>query len=156
MNKRIDIEAASNLAASTRKVLAHIATLRGVNEELGPWLKMTAPRTFLERSLLDAPVGTPLFRSWLLLGGIVPVDFDHLALESVDPKSGFVESSVMLSMSPWRHERRVSTRESGSRVVDRLSFAPRLPGTGWLLERIVRRVFEHRHRRLRVMFGEGR
>ncbi len=148
------ITVSSDLAADRPAVLAHIATLEGVNQELAPLLAMTAPPSFRGRSLFEAPIGEPLFRSWLLLGGALPVDFDHLAFESIDPESGFVELSVMLTMSPWRHERRVTSRNpSGSHLVDRLCFTPRLPGTGWLLAAIVKRVFQHRHARLRALFG---
>jgi hypothetical protein len=38
-------------------------------------------------------------------------------------------------------------------VSDRLSFEPRLPGSGPLLERFIRATFRHRHRRLRRRFG---
>jgi len=38
-------------------------------------------------------------------------------------------------------------------VPDRLSFEPRVPGSGPLLERIVRATFSHRHRRLRSALG---
>jgi hypothetical protein len=150
----IELEVASDLAADPQTVLAHVGTLAGVNQELRPIFTMTAPRSFRERSLFQAPVGRPLFRSWLLLGGVVPVDFDHLAFESVDPQSGFVESSTMLTMATWRHERRVTAHEPrGSHIVDRLAFAPRVPGSGRALASIVKRLFLHRHARLRALFG---
>lgn len=154
MARTIEVEVASELAADPRTVLGHIGTLEGVNQELWPIFIMTAPRAFRGRSLFEAPVGRPLFRSWLLLGGVVPVDFDHLAFESLDPESGFVESSTMLTMATWRHERRVTARQpGGSRIVDHLTFAPRIPGTGRALASIVKRVFQHRHARLRALFG---
>lgn len=152
----VEVEVTSALLAERRTVLAHIATLDGVNRELHPILRMTAPRSYRERSLFEWPVGQPLFRSWLLLAGVLPVDFDQVALASLDPESGFEESSVMLAMSRWRHERRVTDCEpGGSLLVDRLTFSARVPGTGRLLARIVRLVFRHRHGRLRAMFGEA-
>lgn len=154
MARTIKVEVTSDLAADRRVVLSHVATFDGVNQELRPLLTMTAPSPWREHSLFEAPVGKPLFRSWLLLGGVVPIDFDHIAFESIDPESGFVESSVMLTMTPWRHERRVTAHEpSGSRIVDRLTFVPRVPGTGRLLAIIVKRLFLHRHARLRTLFG---
>jgi hypothetical protein len=150
----IELQIASDLAADPQAVLAHVGTLAGVNQELRPIFTMTAPRSFRGRSLFQAPVGRPLFRSWLLLGGVVPVDFDHLTFESVDPASGFVESSTMLTMATWRHERRVTARApSGTRIVDRLAFTPRVPGTGRALASLVERLFLHRHARLRALFG---
>jgi ligand-binding SRPBCC domain-containing protein len=60
----------------------------------------------------------------------------------------------MLSMPVWEHERTLEPYgEGGCRVRDRLSFEPRLPGMGGLLERIVSATFRHRHRRLRGRFG---
>lgn len=156
MPRERHVELSSDLKAEPHEVLAHIATLDGANEELRPWLEMTVPPSYRSRSLFDAPIGEPLFRSWLLLGGVLPIDFDHIALESADPASGFQESSTMLSMRSWRHERRVVPIAPGrSRLSDRLAFVPRLPGTGWLLSHVVRLLFEHRHQRLRTRFGHG-
>ncbi|HTV25858.1 MAG TPA: hypothetical protein VMG12_44480 [Polyangiaceae bacterium] len=154
MTRTIELEVASALAAERRTVLAHAASLAGVNQELYPIFRMTAPRAFRERSLFEWPVGKPLFRSWMLAGGILPLDFDRIELVTVDPESGFEECSVMLAMKRWRHERRVLDRGPGSStVVDRLAFVPRLPGTGWLLEASVRQLFRHRHARLQEIFG---
>jgi hypothetical protein len=147
-------ELASDLAAPQPDVLAHAATIAGANRELGPLLRMTIPRSFRELTLFDAPVGQPLFRSWVLFAGLVPIDFDHLSFEAIDPGSGFVESSTMLSMTMWRHERRVAANErGGSRLIDRITFTPRIPGTGRLLTWITRALFRHRHARLRTIFG---
>jgi hypothetical protein len=143
----------SPLRAPPREVLAHLSTLDGVNDELRPLLQMTIPGAAAGQSLFTAPVGQPLFRSWLLLGGWIPVDADDITLESVDPDSGFQEASTMLSMRVWRHERRVAPDPVGCRLIDRLAFEPRLPGTGAALALGVRLVFTHRHRRLRALFG---
>lgn len=147
-------EITSDLAATRETVLAHATAMSGVNQELEPLLSMTSPRSFRGRSLFEAPVGEPLFRSWILLGGVLPIDFDHLCFASIDPESGFVETSTMLSMSRWRHERRVTRRnDGGSHVVDRISFTPRVRGTGALLARVTQLLFRHRHTKLRALFG---
>lgn len=157
MTSEILIELAIELARDKQTVLGHVGDLRGVNWELGPLLHMTAPRSFADRSLFEARAGAPLFRSWLLLGGILPIDVDHLAFESIDPESGFVESSKMIAMTSWKHERRVIARASGgSRLVDRIAFVPRIPGTGRVLESVVKRLFLHRHARLALLFGRTR
>ena len=82
-----------------------------------------------------------------------PCAYDDLALVALEPGRGFHERSRMLSMRVWEHERWLEPAVSGCRVVDRLSFAPRLPGMAPLLEQIVRATFRHRHRRLRSRFG---
>jgi len=107
MSRTFTVQMTSALMADRRTLLDHIGTLEGVNLELRPLLRMTLPRRFRGTTLYEVPTGEWLFRSWLLLGGVLPIDYDHLRLESVDPESGFIESSSMLSMRVWRHERRI-------------------------------------------------
>lgn len=156
MPRTFQFQIFSALQADRSTLLQHIGTLDGVNVELRPLLGMTLPRAFRGATLYQVPTGEKLFRSWLLLGGILPIDYDHLQLESVDPESGFVESSTMLSMRVWRHERRVYARdEGGCTVEDTLTFEPRVPGTGTLLRVFAATLFRHRHRKLRAMYGEA-
>jgi ligand-binding SRPBCC domain-containing protein len=98
-------------------------------------------------------LGERIFRSWVLLFGVLPIDFDDLTLVALEPGSGFHERSRMLSMRIWEHERTLEPSGGGCRIRDRLSFEPRLPGMGPLLERFIRATFAHRHRRLRRQFG---
>src|SRR5262249_7168632 len=63
MTRTIELELSSAVAADRQSVLQHVASLAGVNEELRPILRMTAPRSFRDRSLFEWPVGQPLFRS---------------------------------------------------------------------------------------------
>lgn len=146
----------SVLGAPAPEVWASVSTMAGVNEELAPFLVMTSPK---EAGLLDlgsAKTGVKLFRSWLLLFGVVPVDYDDLVLASVTPGVGFVETSTLLSARSWRHERTIDPLgERACRVVDRLTFEPRLPVLGGVLELVVRNLFAHRHRRLRRKFTGG-
>jgi hypothetical protein len=46
-----------------------------------------------------------------------------------------------------------SSRSTTTTVRDRLTFEPRRPFTPQLAEHVVRRIFRHRHRRLRRHFG---
>jgi ligand-binding SRPBCC domain-containing protein len=102
----------------------------------------------------EVVLGERIFRSWVLLFGVIPIDYDDITLIALEPGRGFHERSRMLSMRVWEHERTLEPDgESATRVRDRLSFEPRLPGSGPLLERIVRATFRHRHRRLRRRFG---
>ena len=60
----------------------------------------------------------------------------------------------MLSQRSWRHHRLVEPTGPGRcTVTDDVSFQPRLPVPGRVLEAIFRQVFAHRHRRLRRRFG---
>ncbi len=145
----------SELAASLDDVWAVVNTMTGVNAELGPWIKMTVPVEASEVRIDDAPVGRPLFSSWVLLGGVFPIDRHHFQIHSVDKGRAFDEDSTSWSQRRWRHRRElVALGEHACRVTDRLDFQPRAPMTGGAIERVIRAVFEHRHRRLRARFGE--
>ncbi|MDB5310823.1 MAG: hypothetical protein JWO38_5025 [Gemmataceae bacterium] len=98
----------------------------------------------------------PVFRSWVLLFGLIPIDYDDFTLVELDPGRGFLEDSRLFSMSEWRHRRTVSPLGSGSLVRDEVSFVPRWPLTGPLLAAAYRLAFEYRHRTLRRLFGVAR
>ena len=51
-----------------------------------PWLRMTAPPGLARRDAsTELEPGRPAGRSWLLLGGLLPVDYDDLCLIEIDP-----------------------------------------------------------------------
>jgi len=70
--------------------------------------------------------GKPLFRSWILLFGIIPIDRSDLTLLRLEDGRGFVEQSPMLSMSLWRHVRTLEADGETNAVTDELTFRPRL------------------------------
>ena len=74
-------------------------------------------------------LGERIFRSWVLLFGVLPIDYDDLTLIALEPGRGFHERSRMLSMRVWEHERTLEPDgEGGCRVRDRLSLrAARCP-----------------------------
>ena len=83
------------------------------------------------KTIDDVEIGAPLGRSWILLGGLIPVDFDDLRLVELEPGRRFLERSRTLTFSLWQHERVVEPEGEGScRVTDgsASSFARRLPG----------------------------
>ena len=88
----------------------------GINDELAPLLRMTVPRG-LDRLDLHGLGPGPLGRSWLLLFGLIPVDYDQLGLERIEPGRGFLERSTMLSQRLWEHERTIEP--AGGRLHDR-------------------------------------
>ena len=134
-------------------VWARVSTFEGINDELQPLMRMTAPASVRALEPSDVVLGERIFRSWVLLFGVLPIDFDDLTLVALEPARGFHERSRMMSMRVWEHERRLSAEGEGCRIVDRLSFQPRLPGMGLLIERFIRMAFRHRHKRLRRFFG---
>jgi ligand-binding SRPBCC domain-containing protein len=130
-----------------------VSTFEGINDELRPLMRMTAPAHVRALEPADVVLGDRIFRSWVLLFGVLPIDYDDLTLVALEPGRGFHERSRMLSMRVWEHERWLTPEGAGCRVVDRLSFQPRLPGMGPLIERFIRATFRHRHKRLRRWFG---
>ena len=135
----------SVLRAAPADVWARAATLAGVNAELMPLARMTG-----EGEIGAGPHG----RSWILLGGVLPIDYDDINLEAVEPGRGFRERSALGSCSAWRHDRTlVPLPSGGTRVVDEVAFAPRVPALGGLMAFAFELTFRWRHRRLRRMWG---
>jgi ligand-binding SRPBCC domain-containing protein len=140
----------SRLAAPPDAVWARIATVEGVNYELAPLVRMTVPRTW-DGTLRPGPLG----RSWILLGGVLPIDYDDLVLAVFEPGRGFRERSSLASAREWWHDRElIALPGGGTRVVDEIRFAPRIPGLGGLQAFVFEAFFRWRHRRLRRRFGE--
>jgi ligand-binding SRPBCC domain-containing protein len=143
----------SVIAAPAESVWGRVVSEEGINDEMRPFLRMTMPAKLRGQTIATVPVGEPLGRSWILLFGVLPVDYDDLALAELEPGRRFLERSTMASMSLWQHERTVDPDGSGSRVTDHLTFELRrplrwVPGSSRLAEAIVGRFFAHRHRRL--------
>jgi hypothetical protein len=148
----------TRLGARAADVWARATTPEGINDELRPILRMTVPEGLDGAGIDDVRTGEPLGRSWILLFGFLPVDYDDLCVAEVEPGRRFLERSSMLSMRTWQHEREVEPLgEDACEVTDRLTFELRrglawVPGVGSLATAIVRRLFAHRHGRLRRRF----
>ena len=152
VGRTFGFEVSSIVPAPADAVWARVATFEGVNDELGPLVRMTCPPGFRRIDPAVVPIGRPWFRSWLLLCGVVPFDWDHLRLLAIEPGRGFHEDSTMLSQRRWVHRRELEPAAGGTRVTDRVEFEPRLPLVGVLLRPLFLAVFRHRHRRLGAHF----
>ncbi len=146
-------EAQSRLAAAPEEVWAAVTRPQVLNDELGPWFRVPIPSAARDLHIDTAPIGVRIARAWVLLQGVLPVDYDDLTLVSVGPGMRFHERSPMLSCSVWEHRRSVEPDQSGSLITDRISFKPRWFMSGRLYLAIVRLIFRHRHARLRQRFG---
>ena len=146
-------EISSELDAQTMDVWRFITDMDCVNQELRPWLRMTTPERGLSLTDERFVLGERLFRSGLLVLGVLPVDYDDVVIESIDPGREFNERSSMLTQRAWHHDRLLEPTSSGTRITDRLAWSPRLPGAGALYALIVPWLFRWRHRRLRRQFG---
>jgi len=149
------------LAVDADRLWRDVRTIEGVNRELAPLLRMTAPRGLRGATIDDLRPGEPAGRSWLLLAGVIPVEYDDFCLAEGEP-GRFLERSRMLTLDPWEHERRVEAAGEGECVLsDRLRFELRgplcaVPGTERLATAIVAALFAHRHRRLAKLYGQPR
>jgi hypothetical protein len=148
------VEQSSVVAADAGDVWARAISEEGINDELRPILRMKMPAALRDKTIDDVEVGVPLGRSWILLFGLIPVDYDDLCLAELGPGHRFLERSSMLSMRVWQHERLVEpTGEGSSLVTDRLGFELRrplawIPGSSRLARALVAALFRRRHRRL--------
>jgi ligand-binding SRPBCC domain-containing protein len=144
----------SRLAAPADAVWRRVTTGPGINAELMPIVRMTVPRGLESLDLDTVRDGQHLGRSWLLLGGVLPFDYDDITIERVEPGRAFQEDSTMFSQRSWRHHRVVEPDgPDRCTVTDQVTFRPRLPVPVRALEALFRQVFAHRHRRLRRRFG---
>lgn len=146
-------EVASVLPVQPSRLWPELLDARRVNAELAPWLRMTFPQRLTENIAAGWQPGVRQHRSWILLFGLLPVEYDDLTFESVDPPRGFRERSTLLSQRRWCHERTLTGVPEGCLLLDRLSLDSRLrclePLSAWIFER----VFRWRHRRLRRYHG---
>jgi hypothetical protein len=148
------VEQSSTVAAPAERVWARAVSEEGINHELAPILRMTMPSGLRGKTIDDVEVGVPLGRSWILLAGVLPVEYDDLRLVELEPGRRFLERSSMFSLRTWQHERIIEPLDAGScRVTDRLGFELRrplawIPGSARLVGAIVGALFRHRHRRL--------
>lgn len=152
----IDLRFESVVAGTPEAVFAHATTMAGVNQELGPWVRMTHPADRAELAGQQFEPGAVLVHRVLLAGGIVPIDRHARALERIlegPEEYGFDEESTSLLQRRWRHEGRIVAVDGGSSVTDDLAVEPRVSPVTPIVRRIVAAIFRHRHRRLARRFG---
>ena len=147
------IETRSLLLAPRAVVWERVTSAQGINDELRPLFRMTAPRRLREEGLAKVQIGRRICRSWVLRFGVLPVDYDDITLVRLEAPAGFLERSRMLSQRTWEHERTLEEAPGGCVLSDRVTYAPRLPVPDLLLRALYARVFAHRHRRLQRRFG---
>ncbi len=149
-----ELTVSSSLAVPASVAWERAVTEEGINDELSPIMRMTMPAGLRGKTIDDVAVGAPLGRSWILLGRVLPVDYDDLCLVELEPGRRFLERSRTLTFAVWQHERVIEPQSEGACVVtDRLGFELKravawIPGAARLAEAIVRALFHHRHRRL--------
>jgi len=113
------VERTSHLAAPVAAVWARVSTMDGVNAELMPLVRMTAPPgATIERG----------FTSTLLLAGVVPIDRHRLRLAAFTPPHGFSERSTTVVHRRWHHDRTLRDDGAGGTVLtDVVTYDARVP-----------------------------
>lgn len=147
-----EVRRASVLRAPPDAVWTRVTTFAGINDELRPLMRMTAPPALREGGIAAVPLGERACRSWILAGGVLPVEYDDLTVVELE-EGRFLERSSMLTQAVWEHERTVVPHSDGARIADRVAFTPRRGVPAALTARIVGLTFDHRHRRLQRRFS---
>lgn len=148
-----ELVVSSDLRVDRKALWQHAVSPAGVNRELWPILRMTFPLGLTDITAKRNP-GEPLSRCWLLLAGVLPIEYDDVTLAEVEPERRFLEVSTLMTQRFWEHERIIESLKQGSRITDRVRFEPRLRLLSGLYRHAIHFVFFWRHRRLRKLFGE--
>ena len=119
----------SDLASKPDALWQAITSPADINAEFRPLLKMTFPQGLEDVTAGWAP-GKPCFRSWILLGSLLPVEYDDLCFQEVVPGDYFLERSSMLTQASWEHRRALERLPGGTRLTDTVTFEPRLARLG--------------------------
>ena len=144
----------SKLPTSPAELWDWSTSVRGVDAEMGPILKLEFPKGMTHIPRDGSGLGKPLGNCKFLLFGFLPVDLSKLTFVEVEPGRRFVEQSPLLSMKRWRHERSILPGADGTKVVDSLEFTPRF-GTR-MVTWFISKFFQHRHKVLTEHYRERR
>lgn len=156
MNDTISLRFESKLHAPAERVWEWITSLKGISAEMWPFFRMTVPKNIKSLNVNDVQIepGVRIFRSYVFLFGVLPIDYSDITLLELKAGQGFIEQSPMGSMKLWRHERHIVPYPSDPSLVllvDQLTFRPRMAKrlVGWFIQR----VFTHRHKVIRANLG---
>jgi ligand-binding SRPBCC domain-containing protein len=149
-------ERSAVVAAPPDAVWERVVSPEGINDEMRPWLTMRLPRSARGLTIETLPIGAVLGRAWVVLFGLLPIEYDRLAIVAVEPGRYFHEESTMLTMRWWEHRRTLSAlNDESTRVTDHIEFLPRLGLMTPVMAKALYAFFGHRHRRLQRHFEAG-
>jgi ligand-binding SRPBCC domain-containing protein len=152
-------ESTTEIPATCDAVWQRVTTPEGINYELWPVMRMTVPKALRGVTLHDIELRTRIGRSWFLLFGFLPFDFDDIVIAELGPGYRFRETSTMLSIARWEHERVLNPRNDHCDLTDRVKFEMRrpmrfIPGMERAIAEGLKALFDHRHRRLAAWFND--
>ncbi len=149
-----EITVSSRLDATPAQVWERVITPDGIRDEMHPYLRMTLPAGVERLDPESIELGKKIGRSWILLFGLLPFDYDDITVVRLEPERGFLERSAMLSQRVWEHERSLEpVPNGGCLITDRVSWQPRFGLPGRPLRPVITWFFGHRHKRLQRRFG---
>lgn len=146
-------EIETQLAVSPNELAHDSLSMSGVNFELGPLLKMSAPDIWQSKPITEWPTNQNLFGSNVLLLGLIPIDRHYFKFRTIS-SFGFNESSKSVMNKLWSHERIIKSAGSGSVVKDIIIYESKLGISGNLFMPIYKAIFKHRHNRLRAKYSK--
>jgi ligand-binding SRPBCC domain-containing protein len=153
-SRSAEITVSSHLSATPARVWDRVITPDGIRDEMHPYLRMTLPPGVERLDPESIELGKKIGRSWILLFGLLPFDYDDITVVSLEPERGFLERSQMLSQRVWEHERTIEPNAEGDcTITDRVSWQPRLGLPASPLRPVIGWFFRHRHKRLQRHFG---
>ena len=148
----LEFSISSRLNANPEQMWQSAIRASQINSEFKPLLKMSFPRDLDDITESWQP-GKKLYRSWILLGGFLPIEYDDVSFVEVIPGQRFCERSSLLSQKVWEHQRKIEPLLNGCELVDTIRFSPRIPALGFIYLLLFKLIFSWRHRNLRQKFG---
>ncbi len=145
-------EMKTQLTVSANELAHDTLNMSGINYELGPLLKMSAPDKWQSKPITDWPTNQSLFISTILLLGLIPIDRHYFNFKKID-SFGFNENSKSLMNTLWSHERLIKSNGTGSVITDVIIYKSKLVILGNLIMPIYKAIFKHRHNRLRAKYS---
>ena len=142
------IEMEITLPVGATQLSNELLDMKGVNDELWPYLKMTGPNNWYEKPIKEWPINQKLFTSKILFLGVLPIDAHCFKFESVS-STGFKEFSKTLLNSAWHHERSIVSNGSNTILKDVVYYQSRCSLLGSFLKPFYQVIFTHRHKRLK-------
>lgn len=146
------IEITSKINGDVEQLSRDLLTMGGVNYEMNPIIKMTAPSDWAKLPISEWPTNTKIFTSTTLLLGIIPIDFHNFNLVSTRPNE-LVESSSTALNKQWNHRREIREEIAGCSIHDTVEYLPRISILGKVVRPVYQAIFNHRHRRLISKYG---
>ena len=151
--KTYEFEISSEFNAIPSLLWDAAVTPASINREFRPVLRMTFPNG-TRRITEPVAMNQTKFRSWLLLFGVLPIEYDDLAFSEVVEGQMFHEKSSMFFVRTWEHIRRITPVECGSRLTDTIRFEPKVRVLGPVQMQLFKLVFKLRHMNLVKTYGK--